>query len=58
MKHPNYPKATNQYLGTTTSKPLNQNSKEALQQTLLDFRIRLNGIIERKEKEKLEVKNY
>jgi hypothetical protein len=58
MKHPNYPKATNQYLGSTVTKPLNQSSKEALDQNLLEFRIRLNGIIARKEKEKLEKKSW
>jgi len=58
MKHPGHPKATNQYLGTTTAKPLNQNAKEALTQTLYDFRLHLKGIMERKEKEKLERKSY
>jgi hypothetical protein len=51
MKHPNYPKATNQYLGTS-SNSLPKSSKENLQQTLKDFSIRLKEVCARIEREK------
>jgi hypothetical protein len=51
MKHPNYPKAKNEYLGTTTT-PLNTTSRQTLNETMKDFAVHLNAIIARKEKEK------
>jgi hypothetical protein len=51
MKHPNYSKASNQYLGTTSTS-LPKSSKENLQQTLKDFSIRLKEVTERIEREK------
>ena len=51
MKHPNYPKATTQYL-VTSSTSLPKSSKENLQQSLHDFAIRLKQVSERIEKEK------
>ncbi len=51
MKHPNYPKATNQYLGTSSTS-LPKSSKENLQQTLKDFGARLKKVSDRIEEEK------
>lgn len=51
MKHPNYPKAKNEYLGTTTV-TLNTTSKDNLNQTMKEFAVHLNAIIARKDKEK------
>ena len=55
MKHPNYPKATNQYLGTAAT-PVAKSSKENLNQELLRFAKHLNSLIERNEKKK-QLKN-
>jgi hypothetical protein len=51
MKHPNYPKATNQYLATSSTS-LPKSSKENLERTLKDFAIRLKQVSERIEKER------
>jgi hypothetical protein len=51
MKHPNYPKATNHYLGTSSTS-LPRSSKENLQQTLKDFGARLREVSERIERER------
>lgn len=51
MKHPGYPKAKNEYLGTSTT-TLNPTHKQALNQTMKEFAVHLNAIVARKEKEK------
>jgi len=51
MKHPNYPKAKNEYLGTSST-TLNPSNKQALNATMKEFAVRLNAIVARKEKEK------
>jgi hypothetical protein len=53
MKHPSYPKAKNEYLGTSGT-TLSPTSKQALNKTMKEFAVRLNGIIARKEKEKAD----
>lgn len=51
MKHPGYPKAKNEYLGTSTT-TLHPSHKQALNKTMKEFAVRLNAIVARKEKEK------
>ena len=51
MKHPNYPKATNQYLGTTSTS-LPKSAKSNLQDELLRFRLHLAKVSERIDREK------
>ena len=53
MKHPSYPNAKNEYLGTSAT-TLSPTSKQALNKTMKEFAVRLNGIIARKEKEKAD----
>lgn len=52
MKHPNYPKATNQYLGTTSTS-LPKSSKENLNEELSRFNKHLKGLIEKQERKKV-----
>ena len=51
MKHPNYPKTKNEYLGTATT-TANPTSKENLNKTMKEFAVHLSAIIARKDKEK------
>ena len=53
MKHPSYPTAKNEYLGTSGT-TLSQSSKQALTENLKNFAIRLNAIIARQDKEKAD----
>lgn len=51
MKHPNYPKATNQYLGTTTTS-LPKSAKESHNEEMIRFGKHLKSLIEKQERKK------
>ena len=52
MKHPDYPKATNQYLGTSTTS-LPKSAKEKLNEEIVRFNKHVKSLIEKQERKKV-----